>query len=1346
MDSSFIELIKDIKRDDSVKNLEKNYQICVNKLKDLEKRKQNDKIFVLNSIIKEKSFILLKLLYLQMFGKKIDKEYNFSVIELLTCNKYVLKRRGYFFLNNINDNVDIIFLSINLFKKELSKENIANSENNAKTTVINSISNLSSALIKDNINLFNKIESNKSQFVPGLNMNKDLKIFNTVLILNSISNICTDIMSSNIYNDIFLLLNSSYMYIRKKAIICFYKLVISNLDILHLFLDFIKKQFISLYNNQSTSYEKTPNDEIDYTYRNNTFLCCLIINILAEIFSTLEKNDQKSNNEKYKKTNEKRKDEDEDRNNLDSVHSVSEYLKKFLSFIPFIYNILNERLSLIDNWKLIKIIKFLNKLIKYEIRIYKKFLSIIIHIFYTNKAKSIVFECFEFILFNYKRIYNIDIKIDQYITNNIQSEKKSTVNNNNVIEIDKNSSQENIVTSENKIIKENNKMANEIIDINYSNNFDKFLYYCFKQLLKYFFSEDKNIVYITTKLYKYVFVITDLYDAFVEYDLLNDFSHNILKNFYQKDFTIRKNLLNILYYLINKNNFQNIAYNIIVYLYNNVENDFSDEYINVILKYGKNNLNNMENINLYIFILFYILCLNNHNKALDTLKQILQINKEIKETHMTTIFLSSIFTITYGIIIIKNNLEKIHYTLDDAQKSKKNFETVNTNEICSNNYLDYYKNSKCYENNNIKNNEENRNDNNNNEDKKKDNISKIYCGTNDMNDKVNGSLYKNIEKEKFKIINNVYNDENYNMIIINDIYNFKKEFKEFEKLNKYDIFEYIIIILNLYDKINHNKGKCKYQDLNCIDVASFEFIIYFISIYVEEAYDKIKEFKNSEFLKIFFFSLYLFFINFSSSSILWNITKIFIFFYQFKENEDLHFYFQKLEHHINYLINKKNDVVNLDKCFMLKNILALLNNKKNEDTFNFYNYFTNFLEFKENDVKFNFEKPFKYSDSFFYDTEENEKKEEKKKNEYQEIYSVNTVSNVTDNNNEKNLNKEKPNEHIEKNILENDFYVLVEKQKEYMKIWKSKNIFFLIDKNEHFKLYFQINKGDCLLFLYIELLDKEIIINNFNLYSSSDVIKYDNILNSKNYNNFEFIDDDTNNFYGINFDKNNQKETLNDYRYINNENDKCVKKITNVEIFNENYIISLKYKNNISFIKLSYDYLYNFKNYENKNLHIPYANIQPLHLSVDEFKNVNKKNGKFRNMTYEIEIKKNLNINKYIFNYFLFLSEYLNFYFFNMKNIFFNFQNNADLDELRLIFCIKNSITKQNLEDKIILLVNVQHKAKNEIDNLRFYDVTIKMKILNDSEDLCNQVLNYFGFYLKKIFLQKIKIEYFNEE
>lgn len=45
MNNSFIALIKDIKRDDSLKNVERNYQICINNLKDLEKKNKMIKYF-----------------------------------------------------------------------------------------------------------------------------------------------------------------------------------------------------------------------------------------------------------------------------------------------------------------------------------------------------------------------------------------------------------------------------------------------------------------------------------------------------------------------------------------------------------------------------------------------------------------------------------------------------------------------------------------------------------------------------------------------------------------------------------------------------------------------------------------------------------------------------------------------------------------------------------------------------------------------------------------------------------------------------------------------------------------------------------------------------------------------------------------------------------------------------------------------------------------------------------------------------------------------------------------------------------------------------------------------------
>ncbi|KYO00684.1 putative AP-3 complex subunit delta [Plasmodium gaboni] len=1569
MDNSFIELIKDIKKDDSIKNLEKNYQKCISYLKELDKKKSSDKLFSMNSVIKEKSLILLKLLYLQMFGKKIDKEHNFSVIELLTCNKYFLKRRGFFFLNNISDNDDIIFLCINLFKKELYKDSISSSEYNSKGIVLSSLSNIGAKLIKENINIFNNNTNNSNNInsmnsfhgnnffessndgnkknnltsiLQVINKNNDEKIFNTFLILNSISNICTDIMSCNLYNDIFFLLNNSNVYIRKKTILCFYKLVVSNLSILNTFFDIIKKNFIALYNNENPSYEKLPYDQVDYTFRNNTCLCCLIINVLAEIFSYLERrqrtydiqqvkggeykegafnlstnnnnkkknqqvniiptendNNIKNNSDNNKNNNsDNNKNNNSDNNNIKNnsdnnniknnsdnnniknnsdnnnnnnhcdynhcddnynnstdEHAISNYLKKFLSFVPFIYNLLNERLSIIDNWKIIKFIKFINKLVKYEYRIYKKFLPIIIHIFFTNKAKSVIFECYNFILFNYKKNYNVHMpNVDSYINMSLSSQNMDTSNNmnihdnsdifnntynnnnNNILINDNrdsdnhdsdnhnsdhhnilpnsshnkkmnNNSEEFLLSQENinthNIEENNNKKKNNVDDT----PFDKFLFYCFKQLLSSFFTDDRNIVYMTTNLYKYLFIIPDIYEYFIRYNLLNEFSRNILKNFYHKDITIRKKLLYILYYLINEQNFQQIVYSILIYLYNHNNNyidsdhnvkvkpfDYVDEYIHVILNYCINNLNHLPNVNVYIFILFYLLCLKNHTKENEILEQIHKINKQLNITHMTTNFLSCIFIITYALGFIKDTMQRN----DDI----------------------YVKNNKL-EINKLLFTKDIRNDINDNDDHHHNIIKQKNIDTynisynhiqmpNTVTDVICPPIHINKEKENFKNKSYYENEHNYyfleiisnyqdkyEYILINDIYNLKKEIKNFNILNKYDVFEYIIIILKLYDKIYpdvhymqgvldksnnddplylkrkmneeyqnvqdkyvhveekyvhveekyvHVESKCddkniqiykdnniktceyflKYNRLDHIKIESYEYIIYFITIYLEETYDKIKEFKDMIFLKIFFFTLYLFFISFNSANILWNVIKIFMFFFQFEENYSLIlFYFYRCYIHVNYLIEKKNDVYNLDICILIKNILSLLLNTKKENykNFNFYNYFVNTILYSQQNEEnhFDLNKPFKYDDSFFFiNTELNKGKSE------------------TTNKKHKNIkNKEKQTKKNIQTSITNELHMLKNKYKEYKEKWINTFPFYIIYQNDHFKLYFKHQKDNNELILYIHLKNDTFILYNFNLYTSFNLINY-NILDKHNSDYSNINDDMENNFYKYNITNQNMDTYSN--HHVNNKNYIQIKNI-NMSIF-----ISIKYDNLMSDIKFCYEYFLNTDKLKNNGLLIiPHVKMDPLNLSMQDFKKINNINAVLRNINYQITTEKNCNIYKLLFSYFLFLSQYLNISFLNMNNIFVNLKNEVHMNELRIIFCICRSAdtSESTKRHNIILLLNVQPQKKEESDMSYIYSIYIKMKILNNSQDDSNKLLDYFEFYINQLFLQKIKNSHF---
>lgn len=1213
MNNSFIALIKDIKRDDSLKNVERNYQICINNLKDLEKKKQNDKIFPFNNVIKEKSYILLKLLYLQMFGKKIDKEHNFSVIEILTCNKYILKRRAFLFLNNINDNEDVIFLLINLYKKELYKENISNTLG-TKTRVLNSLTNISTSIIKDNLimlaNTYNNYgnnginsnigprnststvksgsnfvskENDLSHFQFSNNIEKYYKIINTTLILNSISNICTDIMSNNLYNDIFMLLNSSFMYVRKKSIISFYRLVICNLDILHIFFDFIKKNFILLYNNECPSYDTLHNEEPGYVLKNNTSLCCLIINIIAEIFCTLEKHEKKNTHQnindninteseiiyqfdkKEKKYSSKFVQSNsigEHTHNDKTQQSNPMYLKKYLSFIPFIYNILNDRLHLIDNWRLIKIIKFINKLTKYENRIYKKFLSIIIHIFYTNKAQSVVYECFEFILFNYKNTYNLEINLDKYISGNEKNLNKQENNaqmNQNIMNRHENNEErykqiESLNKNEN-INKENGNVQNES---------DTLLCYCFSHLIKYLYSDDKNIVYVCTKLYRSIFAISDLYNIFVKYNLMHDFSRHIFNNFEHKDITLRNNLLYIIYFLINKNNFENIIYNILAYIYKNNDQEYLDEYINVILKYGENNLKHLNNINLYIFILFYILCLKNHGTNIKILDQIHKINSQFSSTHISTNFLSSLFIITYGNFLISTILIR-------KEIGNNNCLPIDSIENNTKHNLSTLINEKNDIQENLENNEMD-------VDNPTLNDNPIY----NCNDSTRA--VKENDKKKLSINTRIYN---FNETVENEVDYFFNNHNE--SLEKYDLFEYIISILKIEDKISYSKeNTSKYININNMNIKCFDYLIYFISIYIQETYKEIKEFKSDNFLNIFFFSLYLFFIKFSTSSILWNVTKIFVFFSQYNKFSDLSFfYLSKLEKYIDYLIFKQNDMQNLDRSLILKHILALINSKQSTNTSIFYNYFDTKIEIENIETSFNYSIPFKYNDSFFLQTN-NQNSDNTSNFQYVDKYHKTSKSQT----------------------FNDELDILLYKTKRCSNILKENNLLFLVHINNHFKLYYYITQ-DHILYLYIDCIKDETNINNIVLSLSANIIEYKT--NIEKQEQFKLVNNQENYFFKFNQNYlNEQIQNIDDTQLednTNNQNINTNKKITKNEIkISDNIIdcltMSIKFSTHFNYIKLMLSYSYNMESYETSSITIPYFPMTPFVLSLDEFKKV----------------------------------------------------------------------------------------------------------------------------------------------
>ncbi|SBS94928.1 AP-3 complex subunit delta, putative [Plasmodium malariae] len=71
--------------------------------------------------------------------------------------------------------------------------------------------------------------------------------------------------------------------------------------------------------------------------------------------------------------------------------------------------------------------------------------------------------------------------------------------------------------------------------------------------------------------------------------------------------------------------------------------------------------------------------------------------------------------------------------------------------------------------------------------------------------------------------NGTHVEEDHDAAIEKDIFDFKKNFNSFDTVDKYDIFEYIIVILNIYDKIHHDRERISYKPIHRINIASFEY-------------------------------------------------------------------------------------------------------------------------------------------------------------------------------------------------------------------------------------------------------------------------------------------------------------------------------------------------------------------------------------------------------------------------------------------------------------------------------------------------------------------------------------------
>ncbi|KJP89379.1 hypothetical protein AK88_01045 [Plasmodium fragile] len=1362
MNGSFIELIKDIKRDDSVQNVEKHYDLCVRSLNEMNRRrraKEKEPIFttLLSSRTKDKSITLLKLLYLQMYGRKIDPEHNFAVIEMLTSDKYFLKRRGHLFLHHSTARDDVAFLSINLFRKELYKENFPTAScSNNTTNVINSLANIGCSIMKENIGLLHNSartywissagggqsnesssrshlpigadtsheQEKKKQFAHTNCITKEANVYNTALVLNTLSNICTPIMSSNLHNHVLHLLNNSQVYIKKKTIISLYKIVISNLEALPLFFDSVKKSFVSLYNNESTSYDQMGTEEMDRARRDNTALCCLIVNILAEVLSALEGRGHASNSghTSHRVSQHSVSQHSVSQHNVNEANvsghnmsgdngaAVATYLKKFLSFIPFIYNILNERLTLIGNWKFIKIIKFVKKLIKYENRIYRKFLPLIVHVFFTNKAKSVIYECLSFVLVNYQKGCVIELDLERYASCQLGSFQSSV----------ESAAQQGLhATAQRRgegLCGEGT--CGEPVDGRPPPDpMDRLLHLCFTHLANNFYSEDKNIVYVITKMYMSIFASPDVNKKFAEQNMLEELSSNVLRSFYE-DVTIRKSLLRILYYLMNENNFESIAYNILTHLYHKSEGDFVGEYVDTILLYGQKKAHLMQNCNLYVFILFYMLCIKNHKKESEVIQEIQRVNSTQEgTTHITTNFLSAMYVVTYGGAIMRRDVAGREVRGRDVGGHAASQQ--------------------------------------------------------------GGPQRATQQKE-----------ETHNTELLHQMNTFLKEVKTLDAFARYDIVEYIMGTLNINGSDEtQDKEEDPYKDINQVEVATFEYLLYFVYAYLEEAHNHIKEYKNEHFLKIFFFSLYLFFTHFSISSILWYVGKILFFFYKYEENRSMVlFYLSKFSGHVSYLLGRRHSVETLDCCVTLKMLFHLLRNEhhaEGEEDFSpsgdqpnrgilFYSCVTDYLQLDPSEDKFNLESPFKYNEAFFLPPEESRSGEyipdavqtPSSTNEMKlplaeaktvaSTASARTPSDITASAltvDETPMPRADTHEELcakGEATPHGDLLTWLTELNEEQSKWRQrdgKRTFHQISESAYLKLYFQMNQDERLLRLYVQLVGSPVHVKKLNVRTSLQVNKFQ-VEFKHEQDELEFVllqDEKVTQHTTIGDDLTRKKdEPSGPSREANRPEEIAITtltELTTVEEVTKSFLITVQFQVPSGSVKLAYSYLCNSILYEESSVDIPFVPLEPVALSVDELTNVKKRRGMNRTVTEEIKNLQEVHPSELIFSCCVFLAEYLHLFFFNMGKVFSNLQSGYAADTLRLIFCAARTSSREVPPDKTVFLINVHYKKMGQTGDPPTYRVEAKMKVLNDSEEECVRMLDYVQFYLTKLLTGRIKIK-----
>ena len=222
-----------------------------------------------------------KLTYLQMIGYDVSWA-SFSIIEVMSQPRFAHKRIGYLAANQIfNETTDVVLLTVNLFKKEFS---------NAATS---------------------------SPFEVGM-------------AINSLANIATPDVARDCISDLVQLMNHPSTYLRKKAVLCMYKLYVKYPQGLRLTFEKFK--------------ERLEDPEVS--------VVSTAVNVICELANKNPKN--------------------------------------YLAMAPKFFGLLT---SSSNNWMLIKVVKLMGSLVSEEPRLARKLLEPLVTIIQNTGAKSLQYEC-----------------------------------------------------------------------------------------------------------------------------------------------------------------------------------------------------------------------------------------------------------------------------------------------------------------------------------------------------------------------------------------------------------------------------------------------------------------------------------------------------------------------------------------------------------------------------------------------------------------------------------------------------------------------------------------------------------------------------------------------------------------------------------------------------------------------------------------------------------------------------------------------------------------------------------------------------------------------------------------